>query len=359
MSIADDILVPAEAFPPGMFLAEELEARDWSIVEFAEILGRPTQVVSEIINGHKEITAETAVELGAALGTSAELWLRLEDSYRLWRAGQDTRVHERYGAVRRRSRLASVVPLRELIRRGVIDAATLPEQEQQVCALLGIRSLDERPAVAAAARRGSADEPPSSLQVAWLACARQAIRSRRVERFSRSGLRDLAERLASLVRSPGDLRDLPGRFAEVGVALVHVAPFPRGRIDGAAFDERGHRGIAVSARIARLDSVLFTILHEAAHLQLGQAGIHVDEALEAESTSRFEQEADALARSWLLPDAVPDHSPVSRAFVLALARERGVHPSVIVGRLQHEGRLPWSHLRALTPNVRDDVAAWQ
>lgn len=115
----------------------------------------------------------------------------------------------------------------------------------------------------------------------------------------------------------------------------------------------------MSARLGRLDAVLFTILHEAAYLQLGHGGIHLDDEVDSGSTSAVEQEADALARSWLLPVDVPDQSPVSRAFVLALARERGVHPSVIVGRLQHEGRLPGSHLRGLTPNVRDEVARWE
>ena len=76
-------IAPAEVFPPGDFLREELEARGWSQVEFAEILGRPLKLVNEIIVGKKRITPETAKELGAALGTSAELWLNLEVAYRL------------------------------------------------------------------------------------------------------------------------------------------------------------------------------------------------------------------------------------------------------------------------------------
>ncbi len=43
----------AEAFPPGEYLRDELGARGWTIAEFAEILGRPTQAVSEIIDGRK------------------------------------------------------------------------------------------------------------------------------------------------------------------------------------------------------------------------------------------------------------------------------------------------------------------
>ncbi|WP_308470996.1 helix-turn-helix transcriptional regulator [Rathayibacter tritici] len=65
--------------PRGGFLADELEARGWTQAEFAEILGRPPQFVSEIIAGKKEITRESAAQLGAALGTSPEMWLELQD----------------------------------------------------------------------------------------------------------------------------------------------------------------------------------------------------------------------------------------------------------------------------------------
>ena len=39
--------IPAEVFPPGEFLADELEARGWTQVEFAEIIRRPPEVVNE------------------------------------------------------------------------------------------------------------------------------------------------------------------------------------------------------------------------------------------------------------------------------------------------------------------------
>lgn len=76
----------AEVFPPGDFVREELEARGWSQTHLAEIIGRPIQTVNMIINGKKAITAETALQLAKALGTSAELWMNLEATYRLARA---------------------------------------------------------------------------------------------------------------------------------------------------------------------------------------------------------------------------------------------------------------------------------
>lgn len=50
--------VRAEVFPAGEFLADELVARGWTQADFADILGRPPQFVSEIITGKKEITRE-------------------------------------------------------------------------------------------------------------------------------------------------------------------------------------------------------------------------------------------------------------------------------------------------------------
>src|SRR4051794_23823689 len=77
---------PAEAFAPGEFLRDELEARGWTQAQFAKILGRPFQLVNEIINGRKRITEQTALEIAAALGTTAKVWLNLENTYRLHKA---------------------------------------------------------------------------------------------------------------------------------------------------------------------------------------------------------------------------------------------------------------------------------
>jgi len=74
---------PAEAFAPGDYLRDELKIRGWSQADLAKILGRPLQAVNEIINGRKRITVETAKAIGLALGTGPELWLNLENAYRL------------------------------------------------------------------------------------------------------------------------------------------------------------------------------------------------------------------------------------------------------------------------------------
>jgi addiction module HigA family antidote len=73
-----------EAFPPGDLIRRELEHRGWTQGDLARIMGRPLQIVNQIINGSKAITARTARELEAALGPEAQFWMNLETSWRLY-----------------------------------------------------------------------------------------------------------------------------------------------------------------------------------------------------------------------------------------------------------------------------------
>lgn len=69
---------PAEIFSPGEFLRDELDARGWTQLEFAEIIGSPLHLVNEIIAGKRGISPEIAKELAVALGTSPQFWMNLE-----------------------------------------------------------------------------------------------------------------------------------------------------------------------------------------------------------------------------------------------------------------------------------------
>ena len=73
----------AEAFPPGEYIKDEIEARGWTQRDLARVLGRSEPKVSELINGKRAVTVQTARELAAAFGTSAEVWLNLEAQWRL------------------------------------------------------------------------------------------------------------------------------------------------------------------------------------------------------------------------------------------------------------------------------------
>src|SRR5258708_6181866 len=109
---------PAEVFPPGDMLKQALAYEGWSQTDLAEIIDRPVRLVNEIIAGKRAITAETARGLAAALHTSPEFWMALEASYQLWRDATGDN-----DPTSRRARLYKKVPLKEIIRRGWVDAS--------------------------------------------------------------------------------------------------------------------------------------------------------------------------------------------------------------------------------------------
>ena len=69
------------AIHPGEQLAEELKELGMSAAELARQLDVPTNRVTEILNGRRGITGDTALRLAHFFGTTAEFWLNLQNLY--------------------------------------------------------------------------------------------------------------------------------------------------------------------------------------------------------------------------------------------------------------------------------------
>jgi HTH-type transcriptional regulator/antitoxin HigA len=81
----DSDAIPAMIIHPGELLKDEIDARGISQKELAEKMGRPTQVISLIVNGRKGISEETALDLEKDFNgeLTADFWLNLDTHYRL------------------------------------------------------------------------------------------------------------------------------------------------------------------------------------------------------------------------------------------------------------------------------------
>ena len=71
------------AIHPGEHLAEELKELGMSAAELARQLDVPTNRVTEILNGRRAITGDTALRLAHFFGTTAEFWLNLQSLFEL------------------------------------------------------------------------------------------------------------------------------------------------------------------------------------------------------------------------------------------------------------------------------------
>jgi addiction module HigA family antidote len=68
---------------PGEQLQEELEELSMSAAELARTIDVPSNRISEILRGKRDISADTAMRLGHFFGTSAQFWLNLQAIYDL------------------------------------------------------------------------------------------------------------------------------------------------------------------------------------------------------------------------------------------------------------------------------------
>jgi antitoxin HigA-1 len=78
------------AIHPGEHLAEELEALDMSAAELARKIAVPTNRVTQVLNGTRSITGDTALRLAHFFGTSAQFWLNPQSLYDLRVAQEKT-----------------------------------------------------------------------------------------------------------------------------------------------------------------------------------------------------------------------------------------------------------------------------
>src|ERR1700728_1040995 len=172
---------PAEVFSPGELIKDEMEARSWSQIELAEVLGRPGRLVSELIAGKRAITPETAKALGEAFNTGAQFWMNLESSYRLSQVKQDGS-----NSVSRRAKLYEKAPVKEMMRRYWIQPTeNIDVLEKSVMDFLHIKSLDEQPQLLPhAARKSTSYTEHRPAEQAWLFRAHQLAQAVDVKTFS-------------------------------------------------------------------------------------------------------------------------------------------------------------------------------
>lgn len=334
--------VPAEVFPPGEFLREELEAREWTQQELADILDRPPRLISELIAGKRAITPETAKGLADAFGTSPDYWMNLESQYQL------SKVKLPNDNVARKARLYGKFPVREMLRRGWVRMSeNVDVLEQRFCEYFAIQSVDEAPALCHSAKKTHATAETNPLQLAWLFRVRAMAAQQVVPAYSKAKLKAALEKLKALTLSAEEVRHVPRLLAEAGVRLVFVEPLAGSKMDGACFWlEDDKPVIGMTLRFDRIDNFWFVLRHEIEHVLREdgkaeqEAVIDTDVGDSSEDLPECERLANAAGAEFCVPSSELENfiarvQPYfSEEKVLRFAQRINVHPGLVVGQLQ-------------------------
>lgn len=352
---------PDFAIHPGETLLETIEELGMSQAELAQRMGRPLQMISEIIQGKKAITAETALQLERATGVPANFWNSSQRNYEAARA----RLQEERELVSASSWLQQF-PLKALIERGWVSHFETPaEQLRALLNFFGVAGINEWntlwTAPEVAFRKSNAFKANPMAAAAWLRQGERVAQQIRTEPYDQQ----------KFIKVLYDIRRLTTLEAEefvpraidlcrsAGVALVFVPELPATRAYGATRWLTPSKAILQLSLRGKTDDFLwFTLFHEGAHiLKHGKRDVFIESKDGASDPDilRKEEEANTFASDFLIPKPAFSQLRRERLFttqtVERFATQLGIAPGIIVGRLHHEGLLARTHLHGLKRRI--------
>lgn len=355
----ENVRVPAAIFHPGEFLRDALDELGWSQTEFAEVIGRAPRVVNEIVLGKRAITPETAKEIAAALGTSAQYWLNLETAFQLAKSPPVSDRVAKEAALRKR------FPVREMAKRGWIEAQNNEDWEVAVCNFFGISSVSASLETSQAAWRKGGSELGTN-QLAWLIRVRTLASSVSVPRYSETRLKEALGRFTSMMMDVEEVRHVPRILHDCGVRFLVVEPLPGSKVDGVCFwlDKNRSPVIALSLKGGdQIDRFWFNLRHELEHV-LRCDGREAPVIDNFEDEGRLENDAelaaDVAAADFCVPREKMDsfvrrHHPIyAKTSLVGFSRLVGRHPGIVAGQLQKRLN-KWDLFRQYQERVRHIV----
>ena len=353
MTEIDLAYTPTASSPPGDTIADLLEERDMSQAELARRLGTAPKVINEIIRGKAPISPAMAVNLEHVLGSPASFWLTRQARFDAARAAADGR-----------EAMKAWLPWKQAFpRKWFLDWAGMPagltrvQEVEWLLRYFAVATPEEWAAnygsAQVAYRRSRVRDSDEHAIASWLRLAEREAQKVDCRPFDRERLEASIPELRALTRREPDefAPALTAICATAGVALVFIPAVPRSQVSGAVkwlAPGKAMVGLSLLGRFE--DRFWFTFFHELCHVLKHQKKLVFLDNEGGACDDADEAEADRFAADVLIPRRhLADLAAVrwTREAVTSFADHLGVSPAIVIGRMQHEGWLPRSHLNGL------------
>jgi len=344
--------------PPGDTIADVLRRRNLSVLELCERLGYTFSEAQSLLGGSISISRPLAGKLAEVLGGSPEFWIQRDSLYRKARASYKPEVNEE------EKDWLSTLPLQEMVKRGWIPADKDVKNTFFACLRFfdvpTVHSWSNKYSDIFAGvdyKRSLVHKSDLGTTAAWLRKGESEAASVVCKKWDLRGFEDSLEKIRRLTCARDPLKSLPelqSICAQNGVAVVVLKAPPRCAVNGATyFLSESKALLLLSGRYLYDDHFWFSFFHEAGHLILhGPKSCFIEEENPEQLTR--EDEANAFAASRLIP---PEHLsemlqlPLDGRAVIRFARKLGVAPGIVVGQLQHHGKIGRAALNNLKAKI--------
>ncbi|MDB4354231.1 HigA family addiction module antitoxin [Akkermansiaceae bacterium] len=341
------------AVPPGETIREYLESARMSQVDLAERTGIDKKTINLVIKGNATVTQDTAIALERVFENRASFWLSLEANYQAVVA-----ANKQKQSLSKYVQWMELFPYTAMVKAKWVEPATKAEDRvDQLLKYFKVTSPDSWKKVygdqnyCASYRKSPAVKDSLPIVAAWLRRGESIAENQVIESdFDEKKFRKILpkiRKLTFLTCFDEIQRELINYCSSAGVAYAATRELPKLGVNGAMRWFGKRPVIQQTLRGKSHDIFWFTFYHEAWHvLQKQKKRLFLEgDSLCPEDQIR-EAEANAMAGEFLIPQAsyaqfLGETPKKTVQAVKDFASKIEIHPGIVVGRLQKEGRLRW------------------
>lgn len=326
------------ATPPGATIREQLEERGMTQKEFSLRMDMSEKHISRLINGEVHLTPDVAFRLECVLGISAKFWNNLESRYREKLVIVEVENHLDADIER-----LKLYPYNEIAKIGWIEQTRNPVQRVfNLRKFFEVATLGSIDRLSIAYRRTSVTNKSDYVLSVWEQKAKIDARHCVTSPINISMLKDIIPEIRKMTcEVPQDFSPrLKNMLAKCGIALVYLPHITGSFLHGATFNDGKKIVMGLTVRGKDADKFWFSLFHELAHILEG----HINK--QDELTPEEESFADTFSRNILIPpNDYEDFKKDGNYTVTSIkkfAKHVGIHPGIVVGRLQKEHEIDFT-----------------
>ncbi|MEP1034410.1 HigA family addiction module antitoxin [Ekhidna sp.] len=362
-------LKPAKQFGPGHFIKEQMDIREWTQTDLADILGVTLKHVNKILNDKQSISLEMAKILGEVFDTDAKYWINLDTSYRLW---LDQTKSEKEVFAEMKADAFERMPIKDMVNKGWIQSfKTKSEMEAVILDFWGwdklnFGELDKLiESEFCLTRKSEAfSQFNEYYKITWYQMAKVVSKSYSVPKYNKKALTELYNRINEFTIEDNGISNFLKKLQDVGVIFFVLPHLQKTYLDGAAFFNEKNPVVVYTGRYKRIDNFWFTIAHEIAHVlkHLDSKKHFILDNLKDKEDSQDPREVEAndlagdkLKHNEILEYLEPHLNYLTTDKVEECSEELTIHPSVIIGKLAKEDKVSYRHIHLYNSNVLDEI----
>lgn len=343
--------IPDIVFHPASTLNEKLEEMGMSKKEFALRTGKPEKTIIALLKEESSLTPEMAILFEKVTQIPAQFWINKQARYNEYIARKKHAEAISYAAD-----WAKQFPYSEMAKlKWVTPARQVEEKAINLLNYFGVAShiaweklyIETKLKVAAYTSLKQSHQPHAI--AAWLRQGELKMKGIDAPKFDIKKLKNSIPAMRQLmVEQPADFfKQLQLLCLAAGIVVLFTPKLPKVPLSGSTRWLNNTPLIQLTARYKRNDSFWFTFFHELGHIVLhGKKYISLENIDFAAADPQKEQEAHQFAIEHTFTNKQEKNllkkKTITEPDIIKYAKKCNTHPAMIIGRLQHNGVIPYS-----------------